>query len=78
MPDDEAAKELAALGYAFVPGSSGDKSDMVLRQAADTSKGFEWRGQQDYDEVGAAVVKWIRSRASTTPLSSCGAAADVR
>ena len=61
MPD-ETADALAALGYAYVPGNSGDKSDMVLRQATDTSKGFEWRGQQDYDKVGATVVKWIRSR----------------
>jgi hypothetical protein len=27
--------QLAALGYAFVPGPSGDPSDFVLRQTAD-------------------------------------------
>jgi hypothetical protein len=58
----DASAALTALGYAFVPAGSGDKNDMVLRQAADTSKGFEWRGQQDYDAVGAAVVTWVRSQ----------------
>ena len=38
---------LESLGYTFVPGATGDPSDWVLRQAADTSKGFEWKGQEN-------------------------------
>ena len=59
MPD-ETADALAALGYAYVPGNSGDKSDMVLRQATDTSKGFGGEGSKTTTRL--TVVKWIRSR----------------
>lgn len=47
------ANMLADLGYHFVAGPSGDPSDLVLRQLADGATGFEWRGQADYDAVGA-------------------------
>ena len=33
------AAGLAALGYAFIPGQSGNPSDWVLRQTADNSQG---------------------------------------
>jgi len=53
------AAALAALGYAYVPGPSGAPSDYVLRKKDDPAEGFEWKGQQDYDAVGAAVNKCI-------------------
>jgi hypothetical protein len=31
----------------------------VLRKKDDPAEGFEWKGQQDYDAVGAAVNKCI-------------------
>ena len=48
--------KLARLGYQFVAGPSGDPDDLVLRQLADKAVGFTWRGQEDYDAVGAAVT----------------------
>ena len=45
MASASADDRLAALGYAYIKGPSGDPSDWVLRQTADTSKGFEWKGQ---------------------------------
>eukprot|EP00966_Prymnesium_polylepis_P184816 4283300-Prymnesium_polylepis.1 len=51
---------LAALGYAFLPGPGGDPSDWVLRQLGAPGEGFAWRGQEDYDALGAAAVRWVR------------------
>lgn len=59
---DPAMAALRDLGYAYVPGASGAQSDWILRQTEDPTKGFEWRGQADYDAVGAAAVEWVRSR----------------
>jgi len=53
---DESWVKLARLGYQFVAGPSGDSDDLVLRQLADKAVGFTWRGQEDYDAVGAAVT----------------------
>ena len=53
---DESWVQLARLGYQFIPGPSGDPDDLVLRQLADKAVGFTWRGQEDYDAVGAAVT----------------------
>ena len=53
---DESWVKLARLGYQFVAGPSGDPDDLVLRQLADKAVGFTWRGQEDYDAVGAAVT----------------------
>lgn len=53
---------LAALGYRFVPGTSGDPSDWVLRQTAAAEEGFAWRGQDNYDLVGATVSLWVRAQ----------------
>jgi hypothetical protein len=44
------------LGYRYIAGPSGKPSDWVLRQHADPSKGFEWKGQENYDLVGQAVL----------------------
>lgn len=57
-----AARELARLGYCYVQGDSGDPSDWVLRQVADAQKGFEWKGQADYDALGDAVVAYIQGQ----------------
>jgi hypothetical protein len=62
MSDNAADAALGILGYVFVPGPTGSRCDWVLRQKEDVTKGFEWRGQPDYDAVGAAVVNWVRSR----------------
>eukprot|EP01062_Namystynia_karyoxenos_P024258 TRINITY_DN19440_c0_g1_i1.p1 TRINITY_DN19440_c0_g1~~TRINITY_DN19440_c0_g1_i1.p1 ORF type:complete len:370 (+),score=116.08 TRINITY_DN19440_c0_g1_i1:83-1111(+) len=51
---------LQELGYKYVPGPSGDPSDLVLRQIADPEKGFEWSGQEHYDKLGAAVVAHVK------------------
>jgi len=53
---------LSDLGYDYVRGPSEDPDDWVLRQTQNPILGFEWRGQTNYDEVGAAVVAWIRAR----------------
>ena len=53
---DESWVQLARRGYQFVAGPSGDPDDLVLRQLADNAVGFTWRGQEDYDAVGAAVT----------------------
>ena len=53
---DESWVKLARRGYQFVAGPSGDPDDLVLRQLADQAVGFTWRGQEDYDAVGAAVT----------------------
>lgn len=70
-----AHESLAALGYAFVPGASRGASDWVLRQLADPTKGFEWRGQQHYDALGAAAFRWVRGAlcglCGLEPLSCC-------
>ena len=51
---------LASLGYAFIPGPTKNASDWVLRQISDPEKGFTWRGQDDYNALSAAAVRWIR------------------
>ena len=54
------APTLADLGYAYVPVPTGDPDDFVLRSA--DGGGFEWKGQANYDAVGAAAVAWIREQ----------------
>lgn len=54
--------DLAELGYAYVRGPSDDPDDYVLRSSAYPTEGFQWRGQENYDEVGAAAAAWIRSQ----------------
>ena len=51
---------LADLGYTYVPVPTGDPDDFVLRSA--DGGGFEWKGQANYDAVGAAAVAWIREQ----------------
>lgn len=53
---------LGALGYSFIPGGSGDPSDYRLRKTDDHESGFEWKGQENYDRVGAAVCSWVRTQ----------------
>ena len=56
MSAEQSWVQLARLGYQFVAGPSGEPDDLVLRQLADKAIGFTWRGQEDYDAVGAAVT----------------------
>ena len=51
---------LAALGYCFLAGASGQPSDWVLRQIGNRDKGFEWKGQENYDAVGEAVTDLVK------------------
>ena len=44
------------------PGPSGEPSDLVLRQTADPSRGFAWKGQEDYDRVAVACAAYCKSR----------------
>ncbi|KAL1523899.1 hypothetical protein AB1Y20_018818 [Prymnesium parvum] len=52
--------ELASLGYAYIPGPTGDPSDWVLRQLSSPSEGYVFRDQAHYDAVAAAAVRWVR------------------
>jgi hypothetical protein len=53
---------LAELGYAYVCGPSDDPDDFVLRSSAYPTEGFQWRGQENYDDVADACFAWIRSQ----------------
>lgn len=53
---------LNELGYAYVRGPSDEPDDYVLRQAAYPTEGFQWKGQQNYDEVAIAAFEWIREQ----------------
>jgi hypothetical protein len=76
-----AARELREIGYQYIPGPSGNPSDLVLRQTADPAKGFEWRGQQNYDALGDAVLSYVEAQLSVLcglealPLPKGGASA---
>ena len=67
---DESWVKLAMLGYHFVAGPSGDPSDLVLRQLADKAAGFAWKGQEDYDAVGAAVTAHLQASSRARSYSS--------
>lgn len=62
------ASALAALGYTYVAGPSGARSDFVLRQIADPSAGFAWAGQENFNSLGKAVFLWAREML----VSHCG------
>lgn len=62
---EAAEARLGELGYAFIKGQSGNPSDWVLRQIANTGEGFEWKGQENYDEIGAAVTAWAKVSLAT-------------
>ena len=64
---DESWAKLAMLGYHFVAGPSGDPSDLVLRQLTDKAVGFAWKGQEDYDAVGAAVTAAVQASSRARP-----------
>lgn len=59
-----AARALRDLGYEYVAGASGGRSDWVLRRAGDAQRGFEWKGQQDYDAVGEAAIAYVQAQLS--------------
>ena len=78
--------QLAALGYAFVAGQSGDPSDLVLRQTRDPSKGFEWKGQDNCMRwlslhcfsAQCQCVGWEVGRAGDVTSGAHGVVADPR
>ena len=62
---DPAARALAALGYAYGArddARAGDERYYTLNQLADKTKGFEWKGQEDYDRVAVACAAYCKSR----------------
>ena len=62
---DPAARALAALGYAYGArddARAGDERYYTLNQLADKTKGFEWKGQADYDRVAVACAAYCKSR----------------
>ena len=56
-----ASAALEAAGYHYVPAGRGARreADQVLRQVGDAAKGFEWKGQEDYDVLGGAVSDYL-------------------
>lgn len=58
------AAALAALGYEYAATADGH----ALRQIAAPADGFAWRGQEDYEAVGAAACAWAREQL----VSQCG------
>eukprot|EP01061_Rhynchopus_euleeides_P007835 TRINITY_DN16897_c0_g2_i3.p1 TRINITY_DN16897_c0_g2~~TRINITY_DN16897_c0_g2_i3.p1 ORF type:complete len:522 (+),score=223.75 TRINITY_DN16897_c0_g2_i3:60-1568(+) len=55
---------LRAAGYHYVPAGKQTallprEADQLLRQTADSEKGFEWKGQEDYDKLGDAVSGYL-------------------
>lgn len=65
---ESGASALAALGYTFVAGPSGSPSDFVLRQVADPTAGFAWKGQENFTALGKAVFVWSKEMM----VSHCG------
>jgi pimeloyl-ACP methyl ester carboxylesterase len=63
-----AERDLRDLGYAYVAGQSGRPADLVLRQISDPTAGFVWKGQENYDALGKAVLQWVRHQL----VSLCG------
>merc|ERR1719203_715114 len=53
---------LSEFGYKYVenPNGSGNRHDLVLR-TSDESSGFIWKGQENYDQVGDAVVSEVQA-----------------
>lgn len=51
----DATLALKHLGYQYVAGPKKMAADLILQPK------FSWKGQQDYDAVADAVVKWIKA-----------------
>lgn len=54
---------LTDLGY--VIHTEGEDCFGFLRQKADTTKGFEWKGQANYDEIGDIIKEYIQGEMKT-------------
>jgi hypothetical protein len=54
-----AEQVLGELGYTVYTGEPHSDVYGVLRQKSDASKGIEWKGQENYDFVAEALMKYI-------------------
>ena len=57
-----AEQVLGELGYKVYNGAPHSDEYGVLRQKYDASKGIEWKGQENYDFVAEALMKYIQER----------------
>ena len=57
-----AEQVLDELGYKVYIGAPHFDQYGVLRQKSDSSKGIEWKGQENYDFVAEALMKYIQER----------------
>ena len=53
-------ERLADLGYIIHKANPQDYG--VLRQKDDVSKGLEWKGQKNYDEIGALTYDYVQGQ----------------
>ena len=53
---------LAELGYAYRAPEGGSVSDERLVQLDNDTKGFEWKGQENYDAVASACALYCKTR----------------
>ena len=58
----DVVKVLAELGYVYKAPEGGSVSDERLTQVDDETKGFEWKGQENYDAVAAACALYCKTR----------------
>ena len=58
----DVVKVLAELGYVYKAPEGGTVSDERLTQVDDETKGFEWKGQENYDAVAAACALYCKTR----------------
>ena len=58
----DVVKVLAELGYVYKVPEGGTVSDERLTQVDDETKGFEWKGQENYDAVAAACALYCKTR----------------
>ena len=61
----DVVKVLAELGYVYKAPEGGSVSDERLTQVDDETKGFEWKGQENYDAVAAACALYTARRDSS-------------
>ena len=58
----DVVKVVAELGYVYKAPEGGSVSDERLTQVDDETKGFEWKGQENYDAVAAACALYCKTR----------------
>ena len=58
-----AEQVLDELGYkVYIGAPHSDDEYGVMRQKSDPNKGIEWKGQENYDFVAKALMKYIQER----------------